>query len=235
MEDLKDDVKMPPKQLAELLGVSTSTLSKMTKDFNIETLWTQQDKKGQRRYTKDNVQDLLLIRQYIEVDGLGWEDAKNRFEGRSPEFLVDKTKTKQSKELDELKKLLLEERQERREAEQRQEEFFKAVLQKMDQVVEDAVKRATEPLIEEKEFYKQKYLESNDRAEKLESVVKIEMSNVKEELSEQMQQQIKEYKENQNILIAETAKSLLEDRRQRVVNEEPKQTSLWQRLFGKGS
>jgi DNA-binding transcriptional MerR regulator len=228
LEDLKDDVKMPPKQLAEILGVSTSTLSKMTKDFNIETLWTQQDKKGQRRYTKDNVQDLLLIRQYIEVDGLGWEDAKKRFEGRSPEFLVDETKTKSSKEYDELKQLFLEGRQE-------QEAFFKAVLQRMDQVVEDAVKRATQPLIEEKEFYKQKYLESNDRAEKLETVVKIEMNNVKEELSEQMQQQIKEYKENQNILIAETAKSLLEDRRQRVVNEEPKQVSLWQRLFGKGS
>lgn len=234
MEDLKDDVKMPPKQLAEILGVSTSTLLKMTKDFNIETLWTQQDKKGQRRYTKDNVQDLLLIRQYIEVDGLGWEDAKKRFEGRSPEFLVDETKTKRSKELDELKQLLLEERQERREAEQRQEEFLKVVMQRMDQVVEEAVKKATQPLIEENEFYRQKYLEENNRAEQLETVMKIEMSNVKEELSEQMQEQIKEYKENQNILIAETAKAFMEDRK-RSINEEAKQVSWWQKMFGKGS
>lgn len=233
--ELKDEVKMTPKALAEMLGISTSTLVKWVEYFDIEPLWTQPDKKGQRRFTKENVEDLHLLRQYIQVDGMSWEDAKKRFEGRIPEFIVDETKTKQSKELDELRKLILEERQDRREAEQQQEELLKAVLQKMDQVVEDAVKRATQPLIEESTFYKQKYLEANNRAEKLETVMKIEMSSVKEELSEQMQQQMKEYKENQNILIAETAKSFMEDRKQRMINEEPKQLGFWQRVFGKGS
>ena len=232
--ELKDDTKLSPKDVAAMLEISTSTLIKWTEYFGIEPLWTQPDKKGQRRFTKENIQDLLLIKQFVQDEGMKWEDALKRFEGRLPEFLVDEKRTKQSRELDELKQLLLEERLERREAEQRQEEFLKAVMQRMDQAVEEAVKKATQPLIEENEFYRQKYLEENNRAEQLETVMKIEMNNVKEELSEQMQEQIKEYKENQNILIAETAKAFMEDRK-RSINEEPKQVSLWQKLFGKGS
>ena len=98
-----------PKEVARITGVEASTLNKWANHFGLQTEWTGgETKKGHRRYTKENVEEVLQLKELIQVQRLDWDAAESVFRGIEQEFIVDQTKTKIEKEIEKNTKMVAE-------------------------------------------------------------------------------------------------------------------------------
>lgn len=90
-----------PKEVSKITGVEASTLNKWANHFDLKTEWTGgETKKGHRRYTKENVEEVLQLKELIQIQGMDWDAAESAFRGIETEFIVDHTKTKLEKQIE---------------------------------------------------------------------------------------------------------------------------------------
>lgn len=98
-----------PKEVSKITGVESATLNKWANHFKLETKWSGgETKKGHRRYTKENVEEVLQLKELIQTQKLDWEAAESVFRGIETEFIVDQTKSKIEKEIEKNTKLVAE-------------------------------------------------------------------------------------------------------------------------------
>ena len=98
-----------PKEVSRITGVEAATLNKWANHFGLQTEWTGgEPKKGHRRYTKENVEEVLQLKELIQVQKLDWDGAESVFRGIEQEFIVDQTKTKLEKEIEKNTKMMKE-------------------------------------------------------------------------------------------------------------------------------
>ncbi|MFS0783503.1 MerR family transcriptional regulator [Bacillus sp. 1P06AnD] len=89
-----------PKEVSKITGVESSTLNKWANRFNLDTEWTLGEKKGHRRYTKENIEEVLQLKKLIVDKKMDWDAAEMAFRGIETEFIVDQTKTRIEKQLE---------------------------------------------------------------------------------------------------------------------------------------
>ena len=61
--------------MTEILNISSDLLRKYTSFFNIQTEWTKPNRKGHRRYSKENIEQLIALREKIDDQNWSWEQA----------------------------------------------------------------------------------------------------------------------------------------------------------------
>lgn len=89
-----------PKEVSKITGVESSTLNKWANRFDLQTEWTLGNKKGHRRYTKENIEEVLQLKKLIVEEKMDWDAAEVAFRGIEQEFIVDHTKTRIEKQLE---------------------------------------------------------------------------------------------------------------------------------------
>lgn len=89
-----------PKEVSKITGIESATLNKWVNHFKIETEWTLGHKKGHRRYSKENIEEILQLKDLIVKQKMDWDAAESAFRGIETKFIVDHTKTKIEKQLE---------------------------------------------------------------------------------------------------------------------------------------
>lgn len=114
-----------PREVVKITGIETETLRKYTEYFNIITEWTQPNNKGHRRYTKENIELLILIKDKIKNQNWSWKQTLNHLNGNEDVFTSEKINNDLEKKIDQLL-----------ENQQKQEEFNKFLLDRLDIVLQ---------------------------------------------------------------------------------------------------
>ncbi|MCM3005691.1 MerR family transcriptional regulator [Priestia koreensis] len=116
-----------PKQVSKITGVESTLLLKWVNYFNIETQWTQEDQQGHRRYTKQNIEEILQLKHLIQEKKLNWDQAKTFFEGNEPEFIVDEGKTRIETKVEQI----LENQESQKDFIKNQEKFNQSLIEQL--------------------------------------------------------------------------------------------------------
>jgi DNA-binding transcriptional MerR regulator len=153
----EEEVLYTPKQVSKITGIEPTLLLKWVNYFDIKTKWTQENQQGHRRYTKENIEEILQLKHLIQEKKLSWEQAKIFFEGSEPQFIVDESKTRLEKKMDHQLEIMTE----LVEKMKIQEEFNKTLLKQLETVVNELVvtKQELSTTKQELKFY----IEKNDR------------------------------------------------------------------------
>ena len=119
-----------PKEVSEITGIETDLLRKYTDFFNIQTEWTRPGRKGHRRYTKKNIEELISIRDKIKNQGWTWDQVLAWRNGEVDTFMSHQEKSNLEKKMDQL----FEELRYTNEKLKLQEEFNIALIQKLEEL-----------------------------------------------------------------------------------------------------
>ncbi|MGM0843313.1 MAG: MerR family transcriptional regulator [Bacillota bacterium] len=88
-----------PQETAEKVGITTETLRKWAREFNIQTEKTEN---GHRRYTKENIEKLMGIKQKIHVQNWSWDQVKAWINGEEEQFVPHEEKSILESKMDKL-------------------------------------------------------------------------------------------------------------------------------------
>ncbi|MCP3033568.1 MerR family transcriptional regulator [Halobacillus sp. A1] len=145
-----------PSEVAEILNISSDLLRKYTDTFNIQTDWTQKNRKGHRRYTKENVEELIAIREKIEKQNWSWDQVSSWLNGEEEQYFKNyEERSKLENKIDKL----MDQQAQMLEQQKLQEQFNLALLQKLEkssnekqelkQYIDEMTKKRDEKLIEQ--------------------------------------------------------------------------------------
>lgn len=113
-----------PKEVAEILDISTDLLRKWTVEFNVVVEKTE---KGHRRYSKKNIEELVAINKKIKEQNWSWDQVRAWRNGEIDVFSNHEETSNLEKKMDKLMEMLEEERAARK----KQEEFNMILVQKL--------------------------------------------------------------------------------------------------------
>ncbi|KON67359.1 hypothetical protein AKG34_21300 [Peribacillus butanolivorans] len=203
-----------PKQVSKITGIESTLLLKWVNYFDIESNWTQDNKAGHRRYTKENVEEILQLKHLIQEKKLNWEQAKVFFEGNEPEFIVDEGKTRIEKKLEEQIELTREVVERLKE----QEEFIHTLTKRLDVSVPGAPTSNQEHMVKlleqivENDSKKSNQIEEQIKLIGMKDEHLIEERKEKEELQSQFKEVMEMYKKTS--MDNERYKEIIEETRQ---------------------
>lgn len=132
MESSKEKEYFTPRQVSGIVGLDVSTVRKYVDHFEIETEWTKEDQQGHRRYTQENIEELLQIKALVQENKMTWDQAKAHINGHDTTFIVEMEKTRKDKKQDrqlEISEQILENQKE-------QMDFNKALIEQLQKVTQ---------------------------------------------------------------------------------------------------
>jgi len=92
-----------PKEVSEITKIDKESLRKYTEYFNIQTQWTQPNNKGHRRYTKENIGELVAIREKVKDQNWSWAKTLSWRNGETDVFITShEEKSNLEKKMDQL-------------------------------------------------------------------------------------------------------------------------------------
>lgn len=106
-----------PKDAANQIGVEAELIKTWSNEFNIQTKRTNG---GHRRYSKENIEELLMIKKKLHEEKLSYDEIRAWRNGEVVEFKNKEEKSELEKKMD---KLL--------EHSQRQEDFNRALVEQL--------------------------------------------------------------------------------------------------------
>lgn len=167
---MKKNKEYTLKEVSSMTGLSNDLIRLYEKEFNLQFKRTEG---GHRRFNEKNVEMLNGIKQKIQNQNWSYKQVLSWMNGDVEPILAhdENLKTNLEKQLQELKEQL-------REKTERDEEFQKILVQKLD----EQSKFYQQQLEEQRQFFEQKVLESqNDVTKRLAAVAEDREQRKKEE------------------------------------------------------
>jgi DNA-binding transcriptional MerR regulator len=145
LENSLENKLYKPGEVSGIVNIGTDLLRKYSDFFNIQTEWTQPNQKGHRRYSKQNVEELIAIKKKIQEQNWTWDQVLAWRNGEEEAFFKDhQERSVLEKKIDQL----LESQVQMREHQKQQEQFNQALIKRLEEVSQH--KHQLEKYIEEK-------------------------------------------------------------------------------------
>ncbi|KXY69586.1 MULTISPECIES: MerR family transcriptional regulator [Bacillus] len=122
--ELKPEMQTP-KIVADILAVTPDLLKVWTNEFNIQT---ERSQGGHRRYSKENIEELMAIKEKIQVQKWSYNQVRSWRNGELHSFVPKEEKLELEKKLDEIL-----------ENQKLQNQFNKALVQKLQEITNELV------------------------------------------------------------------------------------------------
>ncbi|PGU18162.1 MerR family transcriptional regulator [Bacillus thuringiensis] len=122
--ELKSEMHTP-KIVADLLRVTPDLLKVWSNEFNIQT---ERSQGGHRRYSKENIEELIAIKEKIQVQKWSYDQVRAWRNGELDLFVSKEEKSELEKKLDEVL-----------ENQQLQNQFNKTLVQKLQEIMNELV------------------------------------------------------------------------------------------------
>lgn len=210
--ETKQERLYTPKETAESLGITPDLLRIWTIEFNVVTAWTKADQKGHRRYTKENIETLMTIRNLIHNQNWNYDQVRAWQNGHEDAFLEEKGKA----EIEKKTEVVLEKQEQilndQQDFHEKQMAFNQALLKRLDLLTLE-LKETKRKLLESEEEretmkgYIENKLEKRDQL-LLENIRKQQEVPKEESKQENWQEQLNETLAQRDQLVMETIQSL---------------------------
>ena len=122
-----------PAETSQILDLDRDLIRKYCEFFNVQTNWTQPNQKGHRRFTKENIEQLLEIKRLIQEEKLSWEQTRDFLNGEIEHFFEHKTRSELEKKIDALAK----QQSEMFDEMNRRDELFLELLHRHEKILEE--------------------------------------------------------------------------------------------------
>lgn len=169
-----------PKEVSELLGISGDLLRMWVIEFNIVTEWTKPNGKGHRRFTKQNVELLLTIREKIQHQQWGYDQVRSFLNGETDSFVELEQQSRLEDKMDQIM-------EGQKDFQQDQLEFNRLLMQKLDSLTNELVstkeklEKAESELIQSRREQEEMKMYLDERLERRDQLLLETVRNQQEE------------------------------------------------------